>query len=112
MRLRRIGVKNFRVIRDVALTPAPCTVLVGENATGKSTILHALRLLLDTEARRLTAELTEEDLNHEARKAGENTLSVEVEIGEVEKHPELQAAFMTAISTDGTEQYVTLRGTF
>lgn len=112
MRLRKIGVKNFRAIRDVSLTPAPCTVLVGENASGKSTILHAIRLLLDTDARRLVTELTEDDLNHEARKAGESTLTIEVEIGEIEKHAELQAAFMTTISTEATEQYVTLRGTF
>lgn len=112
MRIRQITVKNFRAIRHVSLKPAACTVLVGENATGKTSILHALRLLLDTDARRLVAELTEDDLNHEARKAGERTLSIEIEVGEVERHPELQAAFMTSVATDGTEQYFTLRGSF
>jgi predicted ATPase len=35
-------IKNFRCLRDVELSLAPLTVLLGPNASGKSSVLHAL----------------------------------------------------------------------
>jgi putative ATP-dependent endonuclease of OLD family len=46
MRLREIKVKNFRGIRSLHLSLDGLTVLVGENNTGKSTVLEAIRLVL------------------------------------------------------------------
>lgn len=48
MRLSRIVIRNFRAFADldVALHPTT-TCIIGENNTGKSTLLHALRLVLD-----------------------------------------------------------------
>ena len=48
MRLSRIKVKNFRNLVDVDVPLARHTVIVGENRSGKSNLIHALRLVLDS----------------------------------------------------------------
>ena len=60
MRLSRIRVKNFRNLVSIDVPLAQHTVVVGENRSGKSNLLHAMRLVLDStlsgEQRRLKAE--------------------------------------------------------
>lgn len=46
MKLTSARIKNFRSLRDITIEFATTTVLVGENSTGKSAILDALRLAL------------------------------------------------------------------
>lgn len=62
--LRRVEVKNFRAMRDIVIDfvepgagPAPWLMLLGENASGKSTLLQAIALALagTDEARLYTA---------------------------------------------------------
>ena len=43
--LEKVHIKNFLSLRDVELPLKPLTVLVGPNASGKSNVLSALRLL-------------------------------------------------------------------
>jgi putative ATP-dependent endonuclease of OLD family len=57
----RIAIQHFRNFRELELHDLqPATVLVGENGSGKSNLIHALRLVLDPSlpdtARQLTAE--------------------------------------------------------
>ncbi len=40
--IRRVAIKNYRCLRDVELELSPLTVLVGPNASGKSSVLKAL----------------------------------------------------------------------
>lgn len=40
--IRRVAIKNYRCLRDVELELSPLTILVGPNASGKSSILNAL----------------------------------------------------------------------
>src|ERR1019366_8854916 len=47
MRPFRIQIRNFRNFRDVTCRLGKHVVLLGENGTGKSNLLYALRLLLD-----------------------------------------------------------------
>lgn len=47
VRLSRITVKNFRNLVDVDVPLSRHTVIVGENRSGKSNLLHAMRLVLD-----------------------------------------------------------------
>ena len=60
MRLSRIRVKNFRNLVDIDVPLAQHTVVVGENRSGKSNLLHAMRLVLDStlsaDQRRLKSE--------------------------------------------------------
>jgi len=112
MRLRRILIRNFRNLRKVEIRPTGTVVLVGENNTGKSNLLHALRLLLDPQAARFQVELSEDDINDIARAAGENWLSVTLEVGALQKHQEVEAVFRDRIDQDGDETYVTIEGKY
>jgi putative ATP-dependent endonuclease of the OLD family len=46
MRLRSVTVKNFRALVDVTVDLDETTVLIGENNTGKTSFLEALKLCL------------------------------------------------------------------
>ena len=46
MKLREINIENFRGLRSLHLDLDGLTVLIGENNTGKSTVLEAVRLVL------------------------------------------------------------------
>ncbi len=50
MKLREITVKNFRCLADVTVPVADTTVLVGENNSGKTALLEALRIVLPQRA--------------------------------------------------------------
>lgn len=61
MHICRIAIEGFRNFRDLELDDLPAAVvLVGENRSGKSNLIHALRLVLDPSlpdtARQLSAE--------------------------------------------------------
>lgn len=51
----RVRVRGFRLARDVAFAPGAVCALVGEANAGKSTLLAAVRALLDPEAPPLLA---------------------------------------------------------
>ncbi|MBA7632612.1 hypothetical protein ES703_40161 [subsurface metagenome] len=112
MKIRKIRIKNFRNLRDLEIYLAHTTVVVGENNTGKSNLLYALRLLLDPEAKRLESEISEDDINDVARSEGENSFSIAIELGDFQKHQELEAIFGERIARDGEETYVTIEGKY
>ena len=47
MRAERLIIRNFRNLADVEVPVSPGTVIVGENRSGRSNLLYALRLVLD-----------------------------------------------------------------
>jgi len=112
MKLRKISIKNFRNLRQVDVLPRKMTVIVGENNAGKSNFIHALRLLLDPQAERLRLDLSKEDINSAAYTAGENYFSIAVEIGDLQKHIELETCFKERIDQDGDETFVTIQGKY
>lgn len=112
MKIRKIRIKNFRNLRDLKVYPVHTTIFVGENNTGKSNLLYALRLLLDPEAKRLESEISEDDINDVARSEGENSFSIAIEIGDLQKHQELEAIFRDRIAQDSKETYVTIEGKY
>ena len=61
MRMTGIHIKRFRAIRDVTIDSVEnALILVGQNNTGKSTIIDALRVALGDIA------ITKKDFNWEA----------------------------------------------
>lgn len=46
MKVRRVVIKNFRSINDLDFQPGDLCTLVGENNSGKTTIMRALNLVL------------------------------------------------------------------
>ncbi|GAB4528096.1 MAG: hypothetical protein OHK0046_46610 [Anaerolineae bacterium] len=113
MKLRRISVKNFRSLRhiDIQVNKNPLVIL-GENNVGKSNFLLALRLLLGTDAQRLRAELSEEDINRTAMSSGESFFHVILEIGDLQKHPDVEVCFKERIDTNGEEHFITIKGQY
>ncbi|WP_227026194.1 AAA family ATPase [Streptomyces fodineus] len=65
MYLRQLGIKNFRSCYDLELDFQPgITLLVGENNSGKSNVIEALRLATTPLNRRSTRWFDEVDLSH------------------------------------------------
>lgn len=63
MRVSRVVIKNYRALHevDVALN-GPTTLVIGENNTGKSCFIHALRLCLDVGLPSSLRALTKDDV--------------------------------------------------
>lgn len=47
--IESLSIRNFKVLREVDLELKPLTVIVGPNASGKSSILHAISLCSNTQ---------------------------------------------------------------
>jgi len=47
MNLTKVKIQNFRSLYDVELELKPITILIGPNASGKSNLFKALRLIYD-----------------------------------------------------------------
>ncbi|WHU48690.1 AAA family ATPase [Gordonia sp. L191] len=103
MRLSRIVVKNFRNLVDIDVPLSRHTVIVGENRSGKSNLLHAMRLVLDNtlsgDQRRLRPEDFWDGLataQDDPMNSGE-TVEVSLEVTEFEKEPPVVAALGDAL---------------
>ena len=67
MFIDQVEIKNFRGVRDLALELDETTVLIGENNTGKSTILAALETCLSRNLTRRGGAFSEYDYHLPAR---------------------------------------------
>lgn len=78
MRLERLTIRNFRSCRDTVLSLADgLTVLVGENASGKSAIIDALRLsTISAKQDRMLAFSPETDPSFEAAPSERTTVKL------------------------------------
>jgi putative ATP-dependent endonuclease of OLD family len=93
--ISRVLVRNFRSFRDLTIDPFPRNaVLVGENAIGKSNLLHALRLVLDPDLPDSARMLRAEDIFDGAIASIENGVEVRVEVDltDFDDDPEAQGA--------------------
>lgn len=61
MIIDHIRVRNFRNLADVQLDLLPGTVLVGENRSGKSNLIQAVRLVLDPTLSTIDRQLSRDD---------------------------------------------------
>jgi putative ATP-dependent endonuclease of OLD family len=61
MRITRLTVRNFRNLADVDIRLQPGAVIVGENRAGKTNLIFALRLVLDTAPSYADRQLGPED---------------------------------------------------
>jgi len=67
--LKKLTIRNFKAITDMTISFTPMTVLIGENASGKSTILQALDFLRSSAFRDIPEYLREKGLNFEELKS-------------------------------------------
>jgi putative ATP-dependent endonuclease of the OLD family len=81
MKLRKIRVKNFRCLVDVCVPISDTTVLVGENNSGKTALLDALRVALPYTAARKRAPFSEYDYHMFTKDdSPENSDGIEIEL--------------------------------
>lgn len=59
--ISRVEIEHFRNLHGLEADLAPCAVIVGENRSGKSNLLHALRLVLDPSLPDSARDLRPED---------------------------------------------------
>lgn len=67
--LKKLTIRNFKAITDMTIDFTPMTVLIGGNASGKSTILQALDFLRSSAFRDIPEYLREKGLNFEELKS-------------------------------------------
>jgi putative ATP-dependent endonuclease of OLD family len=96
MRLQRIVISNFRNLANVDIPVRPGAVIVGENRSGKSNLLHALRLVLDPSLPNSDRQLRREDFS-DALAAGQDdydpfaakaVIEISVEFSDIGDHPQ------------------------
>jgi putative ATP-dependent endonuclease of OLD family len=100
MRLSRLTVANFRNLQNIDIPLSGGAVIVGENGSGKSNLLHALRLVLDASLsarqRTLTREDFSEALGLDPMEDGV-VIEISVEIDDFEDDPGLVATLAGAL---------------
>lgn len=117
MLLKKIKLQNFRGFGSFELELDKTTVLIGENNSGKSAILDALRICLGKSFSRRNAYLDDYDYHLHSKSAGPGEagqLSITLEFSESDENEwseELIQALgnIVTISKEGTLRHVTLR---
>ncbi|HEY2181090.1 MAG TPA: AAA family ATPase [Solirubrobacteraceae bacterium] len=102
MRLSRLRVANFRNLQGIEIPLSGGAVLVGENGSGKSNLLHALRLVLDASLSARQRTLTREDFSEAlgVDPMGDGAvIEISVEIDDFEDDPGLVATLAGALIT-------------
>ena len=115
MRLRNVTIKNFRALANVTVELDDTTVLIGENNTGKTSFLEALKLCLSQGASR-RGDLFDDYDHHLASDqsqigdAGDTEIILRFAESAVGEWPsEVMQAITEAITLEGELQQVVLR---
>jgi putative ATP-dependent endonuclease of OLD family len=83
MHIKKINIKNFRGIKHLSLELDELTVLIGENNTGKTSILEALRTCLSRSLTRKASPFS--DFDYHLQDA--NTYPTQAKQPEAHLHP-------------------------
>ena len=117
MRLTNVTIRNFRCIRELSLDLDETTILIGENNTGKTAVLEAVRSCLERLRGRGRRQFGEYDyrLAHEAASPTDAD-PIDIELAFVESDTEPWAdevgqtlADIVAFDTDNHSRRITLR---
>lgn len=115
MRLHQVTIRNFRALANVTVDLDETTVLIGENNTGKTAFLEALKLCLSSAASRRGDVFDDFDHHLSSDQAGvgdAGDTEIVLRFGETtigEWHADLVQAISEAVFLDGELQRVTLR---
>jgi putative ATP-dependent endonuclease of OLD family len=109
MYISRLVVRNFRnfLLFDAAISPG-VTCILGENNTGKTNLLHALRLALDINLPSGFRQLTENDVHCCTTLSNAQQVLVSVELADYRDKPE-EYAFCGLWEIDENKARITYR---
>lgn len=94
MRIARVEIENFRGIANGTLLLAEHTVLVGDNNTGKSTVLEAIDLVLGPDRASRPPVIDEHDFHGGRYMAADKTpIEIKIEVTVVDLAPEAYRRF-------------------
>jgi len=111
MRIIKVKIKNFRGIKDAELLLNNHTVLVGDNNTGKSSILEAIDLVLGPERLSRQSIIDEHDFYAgQYLGEGENTIAIQIEVLLIDLNEEQSSHFRHNIEWFNTTTLTLLEG--
>lgn len=119
MRITRLHIKNFRCIKDLAITLGETTVFIGQNNAGKTAIIDAVRIVLSRRWGQRGTGFTENDVHRpdpdsDPRLLPPVTITLAMEEGSAGEWDADMVAALTEIITihaDGVRNVLTLRVT-
>ena len=88
MQLTSVRIRNYRCIKDISIDLDQTTVLIGENNSGKTAFLHAIRACLDELRSRSTRLFHEYDYhlpNRESSPVDSEPIVIELSFIEPER---------------------------
>ena len=119
MKITNLKIKNFRGFEDESIDFDDITVFVGENNTGKTTILDAIRFVMGAKSFKSDFSRYDYHLNSQTAKAGDaGNISLTVEVSEQRDNEwphEIQQTLPDCVDIDGNglcHFYLTVTGTY
>ena len=112
MQLTNVRIRNYRCIRDISIDLDETTVLIGENNSGKTAFLHAIRACLGDLRSRSTRLFHEYDYHlpdHESSPTDSAPIEIDLWFSELE-HDSWSEEFIQEVNdiavTDSTDRYL------
>jgi putative ATP-dependent endonuclease of OLD family len=119
MKITNLKIKNFRGFEDESIDFDDITVFVGENNTGKTTILDAIRFVIGAKSFNSNFLRYDYHLNSQTAKAGDaGNIVLTVEVSEQQENewpPEIQQILPDCVDIDGDglcHFYLTVKGAY
>lgn len=110
MYISRLSIRNFRNFRNINVDfQKGVNTIIGENGSGKTNILQALRLLIDENLPR-SIRFYESDFNRSLRSWKGHWIIIQIEFSELDVSEEAQAIAMHKAGF--MEEYDTTKGTY
>ena len=110
MYISKLSIRNYRNFRNVSLLfKKGVNTIIGENGSGKTNLLHALRLLIDDNLPR-SVKFYESDFNRTLASWKGHWITIQVEFEELSTSDEAQAMTMHKIGDMG--EYESTKGSY
>jgi len=110
MYISKLSIRNFRNFRNISLCfQKGVNTIIGENGSGKTNVLHALRLLIDENLPR-SIKFYESDFNRSLSTWKGHWIIIQIEFSELDVSEEAQAIAMHKAGT--MDNFDTTKGTY
>src|SRR5690606_11355587 len=110
MFISKLSIRNFRNFRNISLDfQKGVNTIIGENGSGKTNILYALRLLIDENLPR-NIKLYESDFNRSLNNWKGHWIIIQIEFSDLDVREEAQAIAMHKAGT--MDEYDSTKGTY
>lgn len=110
MYISKLSIRNFRNFRNISMVfQKGVNTIIGENGSGKTNILYALRLLIDENLPR-NIKLYEADFNRSLNQWKGHWIIIQIEFSDLDVSEEAQAIAMHKTGT--MDEYDSTKGTY